>query len=92
MASPLSVPGLALTMAQFEFMGGAFYKNVVRLSKHITLNQARAIFGFNDSTNIGRIHFGSRFGALGLLSSLLTATRYPGCNKLGAYLPTHIWG
>jgi len=45
---------------QFEFMGGAFYENVVRLSKHITLNQARAIFGFNDSTNIGRIHFGSK--------------------------------
>lgn len=44
-------------------MGGAFYKNVVRLSKHITLNQARAIFGFNDSTNIGRIHFGSIQGA-----------------------------
>lgn len=35
-------------------MGGAFYKNVVRLSKHITLNQARAIFGFDNSTNIGR--------------------------------------
>jgi tryptophanyl-tRNA synthetase len=34
------------------------------LSKHITLNQARAIFGFNESSNIGRIHFGSIQGEL----------------------------
>ncbi|KAK1760525.1 hypothetical protein QBC47DRAFT_396519 [Echria macrotheca] len=56
-------PAKTFIFSDFEYMGGAFYKNVVRLSKHITLNQARAIFGFNDSTNIGRIHFGSIQGA-----------------------------
>jgi tryptophanyl-tRNA synthetase len=50
-------------------MGGAFYRNVVRISKHITLNQARAIFGFNDSSNIGKIHFGSIQGATSFASS-----------------------
>lgn len=48
-------PAKTFIFSDFEFVGGAFYRNIVRLSKHITLNQARAIFGFNDSTNIGRI-------------------------------------
>jgi tryptophanyl-tRNA synthetase len=59
-----------LTEAQFDYVGGAFYRNIVRLSKHITLNQARAIFGFNESSNIGRIHFGSIQGALELYRNL----------------------
>ena len=50
-------------------MGGAFYKNCVRVSKHITLNQARAIFGFNESSNIGRIHFGAIQGASSFANS-----------------------
>lgn len=39
------------------------------MSKHITYNQAKAIFGFNDSTNIGKIHFGSIQGATSFASS-----------------------
>lgn len=66
---------LRLTRIQFDYVGGAFYKNIVRLSKHITLNQARAIFGFNDSTNIGRIHFGSKYQAPRFRVYLLT---FPG--------------
>ncbi|KAK0720810.1 hypothetical protein B0H67DRAFT_600194 [Lasiosphaeris hirsuta] len=62
-------PAKTFIFSDFEFMGGAFYRNVVRLSKCITLNQARAIFGFNDSTNIGRIHFGSIQGATSWASS-----------------------
>lgn len=62
-------PNKTFIFSDFQYMGGAFYKNVVRLSKHITLNQARAIFGFNDSTNIGRIHFGSIQGASSWASS-----------------------
>lgn len=50
-------------------MGGALYRNVTRVSKHITLNQARAIFGFNESSNIGKIHFGSIQGATSFASS-----------------------
>lgn len=31
-----------------DYMGGAFYRNVTRMSKYITLNVARSVFGFND--------------------------------------------
>jgi tryptophanyl-tRNA synthetase len=56
-------------------MGGAFYETITRISRSITINQARASFGFNDSyvlcpsgndrclnlsrDNIGKIHFAS---------------------------------
>ncbi|KZT50925.1 tryptophanyl-tRNA synthetase [Calocera cornea HHB12733] len=43
--------------SDLAFVGGAFYKNVVRIARTITLNQARAAFGFNDTDNIGKIHF-----------------------------------
>ena len=36
---------------------GPFYHNVVRISKLITYNQAKAAFGFNESDSIGKIHF-----------------------------------
>ncbi|KXX77687.1 Tryptophan--tRNA ligase, cytoplasmic [Madurella mycetomatis] len=62
-------PAKTFIFSDFQYVGGAFYENVVRLSKHITLNQARAIFGFNESTNIGRIHFGSIQGATSWASS-----------------------
>ncbi|KAH6840868.1 hypothetical protein B0I37DRAFT_385376 [Chaetomium sp. MPI-CAGE-AT-0009] len=62
-------PAKTFIFSDFDYVGGAFYRNIVRLSKHITLNQARAIFGFNESTNIGRIHFGSIQGATSWASS-----------------------
>lgn len=40
-------PKKTFMFSDFEFMGGAFYKNSVRISKHVNLNQAQAIFGFN---------------------------------------------
>ncbi|KIY48337.1 tryptophanyl-tRNA synthetase [Fistulina hepatica ATCC 64428] len=43
----------------FDYVGGAFYHNVVKISRQITYNQAKATFGFNDSDNIGKIHFTS---------------------------------
>jgi len=55
--------------SDFDFIGGALYKNIVRMSKHITLNQARAIFGFNESTNIGKVHFSAIQGATSWASS-----------------------
>ncbi|EAU88319.1 tryptophanyl-tRNA synthetase [Coprinopsis cinerea okayama7 len=45
--------------SNYEFMGGPFYENVSRISRQITYNQVRATFGFNDSDNIGKIHFAS---------------------------------
>jgi tryptophanyl-tRNA synthetase len=62
-------PAKTFIFSDFDYVGGAFYRNIVRLSKHITLNQARAIFGFNESSNIGRIHFGSIQGATSWASS-----------------------
>jgi tryptophanyl-tRNA synthetase len=40
-------------------MGGDFYANVTRIAKRITYNTAKAVFGFDDSANIGKIHFAS---------------------------------
>lgn len=42
-----------------EYMGGAFYENVVRTLRQITTSTAKAVFGFNDSDCIGKIHFAS---------------------------------
>ncbi|KAF7304937.1 Tryptophanyl-tRNA synthetase [Mycena kentingensis (nom. inval.)] len=45
--------------SNYGFVGGAFYENVSKISRQITYNQAKATFGFNDSDNIGKIHFAS---------------------------------
>ena len=41
----------------FEHVGGAFYENMLQVMRHVTFNQVKGIFGFNDSTNIGKIMF-----------------------------------
>ncbi|EJD06106.1 tryptophanyl-tRNA synthetase [Fomitiporia mediterranea MF3/22] len=43
--------------SNFDYVRGPFYKNVSKISRQITINQAKATFGFNDSDNIGKIHF-----------------------------------
>ncbi|KDR81488.1 hypothetical protein GALMADRAFT_239460 [Galerina marginata CBS 339.88] len=43
--------------SNYEFMGGAFYRNVSKISRQITYNQVKATFGFNESDNIGKVHF-----------------------------------
>lgn len=45
--------------SDYDYVGGAFYRNVSKISRQITINQAKATFGFNDSDNIGKIHFAS---------------------------------
>ncbi|CDO68887.1 hypothetical protein BN946_scf185000.g30 [Trametes cinnabarina] len=45
--------------SDYDFVGGPFYRNVSKISRQITINQAKATFGFNDSDNIGKIHFAS---------------------------------
>lgn len=40
-----------------DFLGGEFYKNVLRVQKHVTFNQVKGIFGFDESSNIGKIMF-----------------------------------
>jgi len=50
-------PADTFIFTDFDYMGGAFYKNVVRIARGVTLNQVRGIFGFGDSDNIGKISF-----------------------------------
>ncbi|KAI9806751.1 MAG: tryptophan--tRNA ligase [Sarcosagium campestre] len=52
-------PKKTFIFSDLEFMGKAFYQNVVRVSRFVTMNQSKAIFGFNDSDNIGKVHFAS---------------------------------
>ncbi|KAM9294038.1 tryptophan--tRNA ligase, cytoplasmic [Gastrophryne carolinensis] len=45
--------------SDLEYMGMSpgFYKNVVKVQKHVTFNQVKGIFGFTDSDCIGKISF-----------------------------------
>ncbi|XP_001367513.1 tryptophan--tRNA ligase, cytoplasmic [Monodelphis domestica] len=45
--------------SDLEYMGSSpgFYKNVVKIQKHVTFNQVKGIFGFTDSDCIGKISF-----------------------------------
>merc|ERR1711971_1493751 len=45
--------------ADFTFMGQcpAFYQNIVKIQKCVTYNQVKGIFGFDDSSPIGKISF-----------------------------------
>lgn len=40
-------PKKTFIFSDFEYVGGAFYKNIVRFSKCVTYNVARATFGFD---------------------------------------------
>ncbi|KOS18536.1 Tryptophan--tRNA ligase [Escovopsis weberi] len=62
-------PKKTFIFSDFEFVGGAFYRNIVRFSKRVTFNTAKAIFGFDGSSNIGKIHFASIQGATSFASS-----------------------
>lgn len=62
-------PNKTFIFSDYDFMGGAFYRNVTRVSKCITFNAAKATFGFNDSTNVGRVHFGAIQGATAFAST-----------------------
>ncbi|CAN6634095.1 hypothetical protein TRVA0_014S01816 [Trichomonascus vanleenenianus] len=50
-------PKKTFIFSDLQYMGGKFYENVVRVSRQITTTTARAVFGFQDSDNIGRVHF-----------------------------------
>ncbi|ORY03429.1 tryptophanyl-tRNA synthetase [Basidiobolus meristosporus CBS 931.73] len=43
--------------SNFEYVGGAFYMNVVKISRSITASTSKAAFGFTDSDCIGKLHF-----------------------------------
>lgn len=41
-------PKKTFIFSDFEYVGGAFYRNIVRFSKRVTFNKAKAIFGFDE--------------------------------------------
>ncbi|KAJ1981423.1 tryptophan--tRNA ligase [Dimargaris xerosporica] len=50
-------PEKTFIFSNLDYMGGAFYQNVVRISRCITTSTSRATFGFTDSDCIGKLHF-----------------------------------
>lgn len=52
--------------------GGILYKLAVRIAKHVTLSTAKAVFGFEDSTNIGLTFYPAIQAAPAFLESDLT--------------------
>eukprot|EP00842_Homolaphlyctis_polyrhiza_P003496 jgi/Hompol1/4147/HPOL_003494-RA len=50
-------PERTFIFSNLDYMSSAFYKNVVRISKTITTSVSKATFGFNDSDNVGKLHF-----------------------------------
>ncbi|XP_077252949.1 nucleotidylyl transferase superfamily protein [Tasmannia lanceolata] len=43
--------------SDFDFVGGEFYKNMVRVAKCVTFNKVVGIFGFTNEDHIGKISF-----------------------------------
>lgn len=43
--------------SDFEYVGGAFYRNIARIQRMVTMNQVKGIFGFTTDDNIGKIAF-----------------------------------
>lgn len=42
-------PGLVVFDHSFIMRSGAFYRNVVKIARNITINQSKSTFGFDDS-------------------------------------------
>ncbi|KAI5779742.1 hypothetical protein EDC01DRAFT_292853 [Geopyxis carbonaria] len=57
--------------SDFDYMGGAFYENVVKVSRCITANQSKSAFGFTDLDNVGKLHFAA------VQASTAFATTFP---------------
>ena len=51
------IPEKTFIFSDLDYMGGAFYANVVRIARAITYNQSKATFGLTDSDNVGKSHF-----------------------------------
>ncbi|EGD72720.1 hypothetical protein PTSG_04448 [Salpingoeca rosetta] len=50
-------PDKTFIFSDLQYMGGDFYRNVVRFERCVTLNQAMKIFDFTRENNIGQISF-----------------------------------
>ncbi|MBW0502220.1 hypothetical protein O181_041935 [Austropuccinia psidii MF-1] len=73
--------------SNIDFMGGKFYQNILQIARTITYNQAKATFGFNDTDNIGKIHFVS------IQAAPAISTSFPqifGSSKVPCFIPCAI--
>ncbi len=50
-------PDKTFIFSNLDFVGGPFYHNIVKISKCITMSVSKATFGFDDSSNVGKLHF-----------------------------------
>lgn len=67
-------PERTFIFSNLDYIGQepAFYRNVLRVAKHVTFSQARGIFGFRDQDSIGKISFPAVQAAPSLSSSFPT--------------------
>ncbi|VEU23606.1 DEKNAAC104764 [Brettanomyces naardenensis] len=52
-------PENTFIFSDLEYMNPAFYETILRVSRQITTSTAKAVFGFQDSDCVGKIHFAS---------------------------------
>ncbi|CAH1999643.1 unnamed protein product [Acanthoscelides obtectus] len=50
-------PKKTFIFSNLDYIGPDFYRNMIRIQKCVTFNQVKGIFGFDDSTVIGKIAF-----------------------------------
>ena len=50
-------PKKTFIFSDFEYMGGAFYENIVKVGRCVTFNQTKGIFGFEGNTHIAKVAF-----------------------------------
>lgn len=74
-------PENTFIFSDLDYMSAGLYENVVRTSRQITTSTAKAVFGFQDSDCIGKLHFAS------IQISTAFPTSYPGVLDLPAKTP-----
>ncbi|CAN6818021.1 unnamed protein product [Brassica oleracea] len=74
--------------SHFDYVGGAFYKNMVKVAKCVTLNKAMGIFGFSGEDHIGKLSFPPVQAVPSFPSSF--PHLFPGKDKLRCLIPCAI--
>ncbi|XP_047337840.1 tryptophan--tRNA ligase, cytoplasmic-like [Impatiens glandulifera] len=72
----------------FNYVGGAFYENMVRINKCVTYNKVVGIFGFSGEDHIGKISFPSVQAAPSFTSSF--PHLFHGNNNIRCLIPCAI--
>ncbi|KAJ2780480.1 tryptophan--tRNA ligase [Coemansia javaensis] len=62
-------PEKTFIFSNLDYVGGAFYRNILRISRCITGSMSKATFGFGDSDSVGKMHFPSIQAAPALCST-----------------------